>query len=164
MEVMRQEVHRRNVECRGFRRSDGLWDIEGRLLDQKTYELDLGDRGLLAPGEPIHQMMLRLTIDRDMLIREVEATMTSTPYAICPAAAGIMQLLIGLRIGSGWLAEVRQRLPRDERCTHLFELLPPLATAAWQTLGSERPKPADNPAKLGTCYAYAPERLALRQR
>jgi len=164
MSVTREEIHVRQVECRGYKRSDALWDIEGTLLDRKTYALDLGDRGRLAPHDPIHRMMLRLTIDRDMVIRAVEATMDRTPYAICPGAVGIMQTLVGLQIGAGWLAEVRKRLPQDGRCTHLFELLPPLATAAWQTLGSERPQPADNPAKIGTCYAYATERLALRQR
>ena len=31
----RQPVHDRRVRCQGYRRADGLWDIEGHLTDTK---------------------------------------------------------------------------------------------------------------------------------
>ena len=33
----RQLMHNRAIECRGYQREDGLWDIEGHLVDTKTY-------------------------------------------------------------------------------------------------------------------------------
>ena len=34
--VPRDHIHTREIRCRGFRRRDGLWDIEGVLEDTKT--------------------------------------------------------------------------------------------------------------------------------
>ena len=46
--VPREPLHTRRVECRGYRRADGLWDIEGHLVDTKAYpfanELSWRDR------------------------------------------------------------------------------------------------------------------------
>ena len=36
--VPRTHVHTRDVQYRGYRREDGLWDIEAELTDTKTYE------------------------------------------------------------------------------------------------------------------------------
>ena len=36
--VGRQLLHTRRVTCQGFFREDGLWDIEGRITDEKSYE------------------------------------------------------------------------------------------------------------------------------
>ncbi len=33
----RQLMHNRAIECRGYQREDGMWDIEGHLVDTKTY-------------------------------------------------------------------------------------------------------------------------------
>ena len=70
----REHIHNRTVECRGYRREDGLWDIEGRLVDVKTYTFHNNERGDVPPGEPVHEMWIRLTVDDDMKIHGVEAT------------------------------------------------------------------------------------------
>ncbi len=162
MTVTREELHFRKIECQGFRRSDGLWDVEGRLVDTKTYAVVVGDRGNVPIGDPIHDMSLRLTLDSNYLIRDAAATMTQTPYTICPGALTAMRELIGLRICAGWLAEVRKRLTRQECCTHLFELLGPIATTAFQTLSVVRGKPTDNPGKINSCYAYSADRALVK--
>ena len=33
----RKLMHTRTIDCRGYEREDGLWDIEGRLSDIKSY-------------------------------------------------------------------------------------------------------------------------------
>jgi hypothetical protein len=33
----REPLHTRSITCRGYRRADGLWDIEGHLRDVKDY-------------------------------------------------------------------------------------------------------------------------------
>ena len=35
----REHIHTRTVTCRGYRRKDGLWDIEGHLVDVKRLHL-----------------------------------------------------------------------------------------------------------------------------
>jgi len=163
----REKLHHRTIDCRGFRREDGLWDIEAELTDTKTYAYRNRDRGVVAAGEPVHQMQLRLTIDLDMNIIEAHAGMDYSPFAMCRGARAVMKRLEGLRIKSGWLREVNARIGRRESCTHLYELLRPLSTTAYQTVHralEERAKQraAANPALararpkiIDQCYSLA---------
>ena len=59
----RELLHNRTVQCHGFRRADGLWDIEGHMTDIKTYDVPNKDRNGIPAGVPIHEMWLRLTLD-----------------------------------------------------------------------------------------------------
>ena len=36
----REPMHRRQIDMRGYLRADGLFDIEGHLLDTKSYGFD----------------------------------------------------------------------------------------------------------------------------
>ena len=70
----RQLLHQRIVQCSGYRREDGLWDIEGRMVDTKTYPFPNEDRGgAIQAGEPLHDMWIRLTVDDQFQIHDVEA-------------------------------------------------------------------------------------------
>jgi hypothetical protein len=62
----RELMHHRKIECFGYRREDGLWDIEGHLVDTKTHDIPNLDRGGVKAGEPLHEMWLRLTLDIDL--------------------------------------------------------------------------------------------------
>ena len=66
--VRRQHLHTRRVTCQGFFREDGLWDIEGRITDTKSYEHANEWRGALKPGELVHDMSIRLTLDHKFTI------------------------------------------------------------------------------------------------
>ena len=59
----RRHVHTRRVQCEGFLREDGLWDIEAGIEDTKTYFARNADGRERQPGEPIHHMQVRLTLD-----------------------------------------------------------------------------------------------------
>ena len=52
--VGRQLLHTRRVTCQGFFREDGLWDIEGHITDEKSYEHANEWRGTLGPGDFVH--------------------------------------------------------------------------------------------------------------
>ena len=138
--VRRQHYHTRAIEVQGFFREDGLWDIEGHMRDTKTYTFNNHDRGDIHAGEPIHDMLLRITIDDTMLIVGAEASTESSPYSICGEIAPAYEKLIGLRIGAGFHREVKKRLGRDSGCTHLTELLYPMATVCYQTAYASRRK------------------------
>ena len=36
----REPIHTRAIDLRGYRREDGLWDIEGHLTDVKCYDFE----------------------------------------------------------------------------------------------------------------------------
>ena len=68
----REHIHTRDIICTGYRREDGLWDIEGHLTDTKTYAFTNNERGDIPPGVPVHEMWIRLTVtDSLALLRYV---------------------------------------------------------------------------------------------
>lgn len=168
--VEREPLHRRTVECRGYRRTDGLWDIEGHIVDIKTYSFANDFRGEIRAGEPLHEMWIRLTVDEDFLVHGIEAVTDNAPYRVCPDITPNFQVLKGLRIAPGWTMAVKQRLGGVNGCTHLVELLGPVATVAYQTLVTVRKKrladtPADRrPGVLDTCHAYRSDGEIVRER
>jgi hypothetical protein len=168
--VTREEMHFRRIDMRGFRRSDGLYEVEGRITDRKPFEFKSPNGFKRIPaGEPIHDMGVRLVYDTDMLVHEVSAFTSSAPYDDCFEAGQTLQVLKGLRMASGWSAEVRKRLGGAQSCTHLKEILGPLATVAYQTLTLHRAALPDvvdaegKPAKIDSCYAYARTRDVVQR-
>lgn len=164
----RAHLHTRTVECRGYRREDGLWDIEGHLVDTKTYPFDSNARGPMPPGTPVHDMWIRLTMDDELVVRGVEAVTDASPFPVCPEITPNFQRLVGLSIKSGWTQQVRNLLGGTQGCTHLVELLGPVATTAFQTIFSWRERqrraqtaagapagPQRRPPHLDTCHALA---------
>lgn len=174
----RELLHVRDIRLRGYRRADGLFDIDAELVDTKTYAFANHDRGRIAPGEPLHHMVARMTLDESMLLTQFEAATERGPYTVCPAAAASFARLAGLRIGRGFIKAANERVGGTAGCTHLRELLQPMATVAFQTLYAVRVKQAPDaaatadanaqpsqgkPALLGTCLAYAPDSPVVKR-
>jgi hypothetical protein len=160
----REKKHHRKIDCEGFLRDDGLWDIDVHMVDSRTYDCgydELHRGGVIKAGEPVHDMWLRFTIDLDFLIHDVQAASDHTPFPVCPRAADEMHKLIGLRIGGGWRQQVRERIGSDHSCTHLMDLLGQLTATAYQTLHAsleerERKRPArQKPPIIDTCLALS---------
>ena len=161
----RQLLHTRQVQCTGWERDDGLWEIEGRLSDVRTHDLD-DSRGN-APRkacDPVHLMSLRITLDDSFTIVAAEAVSHQTPYEDCPRINEAYGALVGLRIEAGFNHAVKTRFRGVQGCTHLTELLGPMATTAFQAINPARerrrvargePAFADGPkpALLDTCHA-----------
>jgi hypothetical protein len=168
--VAREPLHRRQIECRGYRRADGLWDIEGHIVDTKSYGFPNHDRGQIYAGEPLHEMWVRLTIDDEMRVHDVEAVTDAGPYRVCPDIAPKFSVLKGLRIAPGWNMKVRELLGGVNGCTHLVELLGPVATVAYQTLVSLRQKRLDQmaqerrPSVIDSCHAYRSDGEVVQRR
>jgi DUF2889 family protein len=159
--VARELVHTRTIECRGFARDDGMWDIEGHLTDAKAYAFENRDRGTIAANEPFHDMWMRLTVDQEIVVQDVETVMDASPFTICENIIPNFDLLKGLRIGPGWNREVRQRLGGVRGCAHLVDLLRPIATVAFHTVlwSSSAPRRKSRQARvkppLNTCHAWS---------
>ena len=80
--IHREPIQTREIQVSSYRRMDGQWDVEGHLMDTSAYAFENDYRGTIEPGIPIHNMWLRLTLDKNIVITGVEAAMDGTPYAI----------------------------------------------------------------------------------
>ena len=167
----RNLIHTRRIECKGYEREDGLWDIEANLVDTKTQAHSRRHGGRdRKPGEPVHDLWLRLTIDLDMVVHEVEACTDTGPYAICGDITANFKRLVGLKIGPGWRREIAARVGGVQGCTHLVELLGPIGTTAFQATGRAREarnagKPiTKKPYQIGSCHVYGEDSEAVRER
>jgi len=166
----RTELHLRRIEMKGYRRNDGLYEIDGRVTDTKSEQVTLDERGPVPPGEPIHDMWVRLVVDESLVVRDIIAVTDFRPYAVCKEATAAMRVIVGEQIRAGWSMRVKSLLGGAKGCTHLMELLIPLATAAYQTLGPVRMRRPDaldsrgRPLKVDSCYAYAATREIVRRR
>ncbi|MBI3150181.1 MAG: DUF2889 domain-containing protein [Betaproteobacteria bacterium] len=135
--VARTPRHRRSVCFDGFRRADGLWDIEGRLLDTKHHDYELSS-GLRRIGEPVHELYLRVTIDDQFVVREIEACSDAVPYpGGCDTVAPAYRQLIGASLLKGFRRQVETLVGGVLGCSHLTELLLYVPTAAIQTFAGE---------------------------
>jgi hypothetical protein len=170
----RRHVHTRAIDYRGFEREDGLWDIEAHMTDVKTYEFENKWRGTVPVGEPLHEMLLRVTIDDEFIIRDVIAATDHSPFHMCPDIAPNYKSLVGIRMGPGWRRAIRQKVGGVEGCTHLTELLFPMATVAMQTIwplmrhrrnqaDSEQSDSRKRPVVLDTCHAWASDSEVVRE-
>ncbi len=171
--VSRQRLHQRIVRCWGYRREDGLWDIEGQMVDTKTYPFPNEDRGgTIQAGESLHDMWIRITVDDQFFIHAVEARTDAAPFSLCPTIASRYQQLVGVRIGPGWSLKLRELFSGVQGCTHLSELLGPVATTMFQTVYGQRydeddAKPAENrppPPVLNTCHALSSDSPVVKRR
>ena len=163
----RRLLHTREIRLNGYEREDGLMEVEAHMTDVKTYSTGNTDRDGIHAGEPVHDMWMRMTLTPQMEIVACEASMDATPYSICPAVAPNFSRLVGLVVGKGFMAQAMARERGVEGCTHLRELLQPLATAAFQTRHglhkpTDRPSPAHHLGRepeltrslINSCYAY----------
>ena len=150
----REPVHRRSIEIRGYKRDDGLFDVEGHLVDTKDFDFKLA-AGIRPKGEPIHEMWLRITVDRNLVIVDAEASTDAMPYVgECDAIAPDYRKLVGVSIRPGYTQKVKELFGGTRGCTHITELCGAIATAAFQTLAGQRVQSADKkPFQLDKCHA-----------
>lgn len=157
--VSRQSIHTRSVIMHGYRRDDGLWDMEGELVDVKGCDLAGLYRNHIPAGEPIHKMRVRVTVDDDFLIHAVEACTDFAPFPMCADITPVFSALKGLSLGRGFGREMRHRFSGRQGCTHIMELLAGIATTAFQTiyplLLQERGQPEGRPGLIDSCHALA---------
>jgi hypothetical protein len=170
----REAIHDRTYDFHGYRREDGLWDIEGRIRDSKTYGFDNDHRGRVEAGDAVHEMEVRLTLNDGFEVVAAEAATHAGPFAICPAVTPNFARLAGLKVGPGWREAVRKRVGGVEGCTHIVEMIYAMATVAYQTMvpilsregklgsgddGSARKRPP----LIDSCHAFASDGEIVRR-
>jgi hypothetical protein len=152
----RERLHSRAVVYEGYERSDGLYDIEGHLTDVKDRDQTLLS-GVRKAGDAIHDMWIRVTIDRDYTIRDIEAQTDEAPYpGGCERITLHYRALIGANLMHGFRKRLHDTMGHVRGCTHLTEMLSALPTAAVQTfagLKRREDEGSHKPFQLDRCHA-----------
>lgn len=161
----RTRKHKRSITFEGFRRDDGLWDIEARLIDVKDQDLNLRS-GVRKRGEPIHDISVRVTIDEAMNVIDVAACADHTPFpGECETILPDYRQIVGLNLFKGFLKAVKNLFGDTRGCAHLSELLMALPTAAFQTFAGEvkHGESERKPFHLDRCHALSTDSEVVRR-
>ena len=159
--VSRSLRHTRAITVNAYARDDGLWDLDASIRDVKTRDIELGS-GTRPGGLPVHDLKLRVTIDRDLTIVDAEAASDAVPYpGFCETIVPAYKKLIGLSLMNHFRLHLKDRLSGVLGCTHLTELAQVLPTAALQafaddefdTRGGADDNSAKRPFELDRCHA-----------
>jgi hypothetical protein len=164
--------HTRAIRIEAFARDDGLWDIDAHITDVKTRDTQLAS-GMRAAGAPVHDLLLRLTIDTKLTVVNAEAVSDAVPYpAYCDTIGSTYKKLVGLNLFNGFRNGVKERLGGIKGCTHLTELAHVLPTAAIQAFagevldtrdGAEGNRQSHKPFQLDRCHALRTDGAAVAQ-
>lgn len=165
----RRPIHHRVIEMEAFARDDGLFDVEARLIDRKPFPfVRMSSPEPVPAGEPLHDIWIRMTLDREYVVRSLIAASDTTPWPLCKQATDTLSVLVGEKVARGWSSKVKERLRGAASCTHLMEMLIPMATTAFQGIRGLHPEQARAvgadgiPSKIDTCFAYGREREVVR--
>ena len=160
--VPRTLRHTRAIQVDAYARDDGLWDLDACITDVKTRDVALAS-GLRGAGNAIHDLKLRLTINRELVIVDAEAASDAVPYpGFCDTIAPAYKSLIGLSLTNHFRLRLKDRLAGVLGCTHLTELSLILPTAAMQAYANDVIKTRDGddvddsnerPFQLDRCHA-----------
>ena len=77
--VSRTLTHTRRVRFEAYKRADGLWDLEAHLTDIKPLDYRMSS-GIRPAGTPVHDMWIRLTVDRALTIVDALTLTDAMPY------------------------------------------------------------------------------------
>ncbi|MNR01602.1 hypothetical protein D3C85_1174120 [compost metagenome] len=156
------------MTCTGYLRDDGLIDIEGSLLDTKHHDHDAYYKFVPA-GTALHRMLIVMTVDLQFVIHDLQAVTQDAPTPFCPEIVDAYKSLVGLQVGPGFKKRVAERVGGIKGCTHLTEMLGPMATTLIQSTfdllrDAERERAASHPDYVaatpffvGTCNAHRPD-------
>jgi hypothetical protein len=152
--VARKASHTRSITVSAYAREDGLWDLEGHLTDVWPEPVTKA-ASLLGAGEPMHDMWLRLTVDRSATIVAVQATTDAGPYDnACGAIAPDYSKLVGVQIARGYRDAIRRLLGRTAGCTHMNELAGVMGSAAMQAMWHDMTYASEGkPSSIDGCHA-----------
>lgn len=141
--VPRALRHTRAIQVEAFARDDGLWDLDARITDVKMLDVKLAS-GMRHGGTPMHNLSLRITIDRQLVIIDAEAASDAVPYpGYCDTIGPAYKKLIGLCLTGRFRIGLKDRLSGVLGCTHLTELAQVLPTAAIQAYANDVIKTRD---------------------
>ncbi|MCB1477238.1 MAG: DUF2889 domain-containing protein [Rhodobiaceae bacterium] len=164
--VARTPNHTRTVIFDSFEREDGLYDVEARVTDRKHFTFPERERGQLTPGTAQHDIVTRVTFDKDLIVRDIAIELATVPFSFCAGSTAALPGLIGRSLARGWRKSIQEVLGGTTGCTHTRELLTGIPTIAIQTLVSRADKElfdaggtdtqrTERPIFLGGCHTWS---------
>lgn len=167
--AQRRPIHHRIIDMQAYAREDGMYDIESRLVDTKPFPfVRMASPEPTPAGKSLHDLWIRVTVDGDYVVRDIVAVSDATPWPLCKEAGATLNVLVGERIARGWSSKVKERLRGAAGCTHLMEMLIPMATVTFQGIRGLHPEQARTvgadgvPSKIDSCFAYGRQREVVR--
>lgn len=165
--------HTRTIQIEAFARDDGLWDLDARITDYKPRDITLAS-GVRPNGSALHDLSLRITIDLQLTIVDVEASSDAVPYpGYCEVITPDYKKLIGLNLLRQFRQGVKERMAGVHGCTHLTEMAQILPTAAVQAFAgdvidtrdgaTDYGQQAQQPFQLDRCHALRTDGPAVVQ-
>jgi hypothetical protein len=162
----RKRLHARDIRYEGFLRDDGLIDIEGRLVDRKDHDMTLLS-GVRRQGDAVHDMWVRVTIDREMNVQAIEAATDAAPYpGGCETIAPAYAKLAGRNLMHGFRRALSEAMGNVNGCTHLTEMIGGIPTAAVQLFSSLKAREDEGhrkPFQLDRCHALETTGAVVRR-
>lgn len=170
----RRHVHTRSLRVDAYARDDGLWDLEAVLTDTKSRDFPLAT-GLRSAGQPVHDMLLTITIDTKFNVVAAHAVSRWVPYpGHCDTVGPDYSKLIGLNLLHDFRKHLHARLGGVNGCSHITELANVLPTAAVQAFAGEVFKPSDSadeghhdndrkPWQLDRCHALKSDGATVKE-
>lgn len=162
--------HRRTVVTEVLPAVGDQVEVVGRLRDERPWATEPLDLPTL------HDLELAVTVSlHDFVVRSVRVGFHTYPHAECVDIAAAHDALVGLSIGRGWNAAIRERLGGPAGCTHLRELArqmgPVLLQAAFSARVRERREAGESavddararamlPMIADTCHVWATDGVA----
>ena len=161
--------HTRAISVEAYARDDGLWDLDACISDIKVRDIVLAS-GVREGGKPVHNLKLRVTIDRELTIVDADAASDSVPYpGFCDTIGPAYKKLIGLSLMKHFRLHLKDRLSGVLGCTHLTELAQVLPTAAIQAYANDVFQTRDGvdedtpPFQIDRCHALRADGPAVVQ-
>ncbi len=150
----------------------------GRIVKCEMYTLEKGRHlALTRMHDDYHDMNLALLLDESFRIREIAGRMDRIPYPCCESRPlEVLGALKGIGVlERGGLKEVRKRIPRNQGCTHIYEMIEStfrsIFVGSYSIFGQKwegilelemeenRQLGLRSPILADTCYAFHPASL-----
>ena len=113
-----------------------MWDIEAEMRDTKTHPMEIRGERIWQPGEPIHNLSIRVTIDAGFAVREIAVAMDGvTPSRETWVAHGVARTCVSFF--STWPRLPFRRCLNDRFLTRSTAHRHTLWASAWPGMSME---------------------------
>jgi hypothetical protein len=127
-----EPLHSRTIEMKSYALEDDTILVEGWLREDRFQHVFAITGEKIEKG-PVHHMAIRLKLGGvPLTILDAEAEMVHAPLEFCQDTLETVQMVIGLKISTGFQKKVRALMGGERGCAHLTHLLTVMSQAAFQ--------------------------------
>ncbi len=169
-ELREEKVHNRDIKVSTYKSKDGGIIVEGELIDNRLVNTHHHDGSKRSAGT-VHHLIIRLLVDNEFVIQDVEVEMPTIPHDECPETKNSLDEIKGMKIMRGFTLKIKEMFSNGRGCSHLSELLISMAPAAVQgffTALTTEPLPEEMGASVklfltDTCWVWRKDGPTLKR-